>query len=322
MATATTARQLSGATLPASGARAIAPRPAVSRPACHAAAASLRRPAAPAARPERRSAALAVTANAAVAIEARPTTSVTFKTVRKLQFGQVLKIVGTGKELGSWDCARAPAMKWGEGDKWTLTMELPTGKHEFKVAVAQGDSLVHYEDGPNRTLQVPEATPGEKHRAFTVNCEWGSLASWLETLLPEDELPSPSGSTSMGSISSWNSNSSSAPRKDWTLPHSGSPQPATWQGGSSGHSADALQAEVNELRRQLAARNEEAAAFSRACDQLRAERDHIAHQLSLAQQQLATANEEKAVLAAAAAKSERNIQLLRQVGQLLNSMHD
>ncbi len=24
-------------------------------------------------------------------------------------------------------------MKWGEGDKWTLTMELPTGKHEFKV---------------------------------------------------------------------------------------------------------------------------------------------------------------------------------------------
>ncbi len=149
--------------------------------------------------------------------------------------------------------------------------------NSVQVAVAQGDSLVHYEDGPNRTLQVgvnafccskwgalllhscraegpacclpagclpargwlqhltptgrlstghqplpaacnhgsqvPEATPGEKHRAFTVNCEWGSLASWLETLLPEDELPSPSGSTSVGSISSWNSNSSSAPRK-------------------------------------------------------------------------------------------------------------
>ena len=47
-------------------------------------------------------AAVAITANAAVATEARPTTSVTFKTVRKLQFGQVLKVVGTGKELGSW----------------------------------------------------------------------------------------------------------------------------------------------------------------------------------------------------------------------------
>lgn len=106
-------------------------------------------------------------------------------------------------------------MKWSEGDRWTLTMDLPPGKHEFKVggcwagwrvlaeadeamwqlhrhcawmagsgsfvallhwtvglplhngshltaapmsllqvAVAQGDSLVHYEDGPNRTLQV------------------------------------------------------------------------------------------------------------------------------------------------------------------------
>lgn len=265
-----------------------------------------------------------MTANAAVAVEARPTTSVTFKTVRKLQFGQVLKIVGTGKELGSWDCARAPAMKWSEGDRWTLTMDLPPGKHEFKVAVAQGDSLVHYEDGPNRTLQVPEATPGEKHRAFTVNCEWGSLASWLETLLPEDELPSASSSGHGSTTSSWSAlgSSSSTVRKDWTLPPSGSPQPASWQGGSSGQSVEALQAEVSELRRQLAARSEEASAFSRACDQLRAERDHIAHQLSLAQQQLVTANEEKAVLAAAAAKSERNIQLLRQVGQLLNSMHE
>jgi hypothetical protein len=288
------------------------------------------RAAAAATRPARRSIAAAAAAiNAAVAVEARPTTSVTFKTVRKLQFGQVLKIVGTGKELGSWDCARAPAMKWGEGDRWTLTMDLPAGKHEFKVAVAQGDSLVHYEDGPNRTLQVPEPTPGEKHRAFTVNCEWGSLASWLETLLPEDEAPGASGSSTLGSSTSWNGvGSSSAVRKDWTLPHSGTPQSASWQGGSSGHSAhsghsaDALQHEVNELRRQLAARSEEASAFSRACDQLRAERDHIAHQLSLAQQQLVTANEEKAVLAAAAAKSERNIQLLRQVGQLLNSMHE
>lgn len=114
------------------------------------------------------------------------------------------------------------------------------------------------------------------------------------------------------------------PAADWTLPHSGGPQhAASWNGtSSSGHSVEALQSEVSELRRQLAARSEEADAFSRACDQLRAERDHIAHQLSLAQQQLATANQEKAVLAAAAAKSERNIQLLRQVGQLLNSMHD
>lgn len=61
---------------------------------------------------------------------------------------------------------------------------------------------------------MPEATPGEKHRAFTVNCEWGSLASWLETLLPEDELPSAS-SSGHGTTSSWSAlgSSSSTVRK-------------------------------------------------------------------------------------------------------------
>lgn len=112
-------------------------------------------------------------------------------------------------------------------------------------------------------------------------------------------------------------------RADWTH-HSngnGNGHANGWH-ASGGQSVEALQAEVADLRRQLAARGEEAAAFSRACDQLRAERDSLAHQLSLAQQQLAAANEEKAVLAAAAAKSERNIHLLRQVGQLLSSMHE
>ena len=113
------------------------------------------------------------------------------------------------------------------------------------------------------------------------------------------------------------------PRADWNNGHNGNGHTSGWHSNSGiGQSAEALRAEVSDLRRQLAARGEEAAAFSRACDQLRAERDSIAHQLSLAQQQLAAANEEKAVLAAAAAKSERNIQLLRQVGQLLSSMHE
>lgn len=93
---------------------------------------------------------------------------------------------------------------------------------------------------------------------------------------------------------------------------------------SSNHdgSAEALRNEVAELRRQLAARSEEAAAFSRACEQLRGERDAIAQQLSSAQQQLSSCQDEKSRLAAAAAKSEKNIALLRQVGQLLSNMHD
>ena len=46
----------------------------------------------------------------------------------------MLKVVGGAPELGGWDCGRAPAMAWGSGDAWELTLELPEGRHEFKVA--------------------------------------------------------------------------------------------------------------------------------------------------------------------------------------------
>lgn len=31
------------------------------------------------------------------------------------------------------DHKKAPVMKWGEGDRWTLQLELPVGDYEFKV---------------------------------------------------------------------------------------------------------------------------------------------------------------------------------------------
>lgn len=57
-----------------------------------------------------------------------------------------------------------------------------------QVAIANGDRLVSYEDGPNRTLSVPEADAAA-HKAYSVNCEWGSVKSWLESLLPGDMKP-------------------------------------------------------------------------------------------------------------------------------------
>lgn len=139
-----------------------------------------------------------------------PAVSVTFRTVRKLAFGEVLRVVGSEKALGNWDCAKAPKMEWSAGDRWTLTLDLGPGNYEFKVrgvggsgrmdrisrilvdvatdglatrvpgaparasrqrqrllalpcnltpsppqvAIANGDRLVAYEDGPNRTLAV------------------------------------------------------------------------------------------------------------------------------------------------------------------------
>ena len=41
---------------------------------------------------------------------------------------------------------------------------------------------------------MPEAD-AQANKAFTVNCEWGSVASWLETLLPEDARKQHTNST-------------------------------------------------------------------------------------------------------------------------------
>lgn len=101
-------------------------------------------------------------------------------------------MVGSAPQLGDWDCDKAPAMKWSEGDQWLLSLDLPAGSHEFKlVAVAppagEGAGLyANWEAGPNRTLKVP-AVEASTHGAFTVVCEWGNTASSMETL-PSEEL--------------------------------------------------------------------------------------------------------------------------------------
>jgi hypothetical protein len=51
-------------------------------------------------------------------------------------------------------------MTWSEGDTWTLTLDLPAGKHEFKVASAPAkgnNSDGVWEDGPNRSVQAGRA---------------------------------------------------------------------------------------------------------------------------------------------------------------------
>ena len=53
-------------------------------------------------------------------------------------------------------------MSWSEGDTWTLTLDLPAGKHEFKVASAPAKGNTSdgvWEDGPNRSVQASRAGP-------------------------------------------------------------------------------------------------------------------------------------------------------------------
>lgn len=73
-----------------------------------------------------------------------------------VNFGDFLKVVGSGEELGEWAAPGAPRMTWSEGDLWTLVMPLPPGEYEFKVVVQQRGGGLLWEGGGNRALLVPE----------------------------------------------------------------------------------------------------------------------------------------------------------------------
>ncbi len=47
-------------------------------------------------------------------------------------------------------------MTWVEGDYWLLTLDLPAGEHEFKVAAATNGGGCHadWESGGNRVVQA------------------------------------------------------------------------------------------------------------------------------------------------------------------------
>ncbi|KAK2077666.1 hypothetical protein QBZ16_004512 [Prototheca wickerhamii] len=74
-----------------------------------------------------------------------------------VKFGETLKLSGGAPELGEWDLARAPEFKWSEGDLWTLELELPAGKHEYKLVIHEpAEDVAWWELGKNRELSVEE----------------------------------------------------------------------------------------------------------------------------------------------------------------------
>ena len=52
----------------------------------------------------------------------------------QLNYGEVHKIVGGHPALGNWDPNAAPAMRWNDGDVWTLDFETEADQGlDFKV---------------------------------------------------------------------------------------------------------------------------------------------------------------------------------------------
>lgn len=75
---------------------------------------------------------------------------------RRVEFGQCLKVVGSGPVLGDWNPGVAPCMEWSQGDGWsTKALRLTPGRYEFKfVVVSDTNDVLMWEQGPNKVLTI------------------------------------------------------------------------------------------------------------------------------------------------------------------------
>ncbi|GMH35295.1 hypothetical protein BSKO_03163 [Bryopsis sp. KO-2023] len=113
------------------------------------------------------------------------TTTVKFKCLAAVEFGESMKIVGGGVALGNWDLTKSPTMKWGEGDVWTATVDLPPGKYELKCVKIRGDGAADWEPGKNRIVEVTEEDAAQG--ILTVDCRFLEAENTVVRSLDESD---------------------------------------------------------------------------------------------------------------------------------------
>ncbi|KAF8056234.1 CAF1-7 [Scenedesmus sp. PABB004] len=86
-------------------------------------------------------------------------TSVRFNIRVKVDFGQVLLVVGSCASLGSWNTDAAVRLNWQEGHVWEASVELPAGEAvDYKYVVRNADGTMdRWQPGENLRMDVPVA---------------------------------------------------------------------------------------------------------------------------------------------------------------------
>lgn len=87
---------------------------------------------------------------------------VSFRLPYRCNFGQNLRLVGSGAPLGDWDVSRSAAMTWSDGDVWKAELELQLGRDsaiEYKYVVVSEDGwCANWKPGANIMLLLPEVS--------------------------------------------------------------------------------------------------------------------------------------------------------------------
>lgn len=117
-------------------------------------------------------------------LDSEPSTSIAFNIHYATAFGEMVKIVGKGPELGDWNVDQAVALKWTEGDLWRAKLPLTSTSYEYKFVVVNTTTKhIQWEDGPNRHLDLSDCPP-------ELSLEWNSLAGSSQRKEQEPEISS------------------------------------------------------------------------------------------------------------------------------------
>ena len=82
---------------------------------------------------------------------------VKFQVQYRTEVGETLKVVGSSAELGAWDVASAPALKWQSDDGiWSCDLSLPCGQiYEYKYVICNDNGVaLQWQQGNNALLAV------------------------------------------------------------------------------------------------------------------------------------------------------------------------
>ncbi|EFJ51639.1 hypothetical protein VOLCADRAFT_103274 [Volvox carteri f. nagariensis] len=117
--------------------------------------------------------------------------TVTIKVPYRVNYGEVLRVVGSGKVLGDWSADRGLQLIWTEGDVWTVQVPISAGHYEFKCVVYNQatKSVARWEDGGNRILDITRELG-----TWDVSCQWGATAGMTSTFIPKPQPPLPAAS--------------------------------------------------------------------------------------------------------------------------------
>lgn len=95
-------------------------------------------------------------------------------------WGERIAVTGSCPELGSWDLRTSPLMTYGEGDIWSLALELPPDlpEFEYKYVLKTDEGRVMWEAGENRRFSLLEdaGDPARRADVFELRDSWRDLS--------------------------------------------------------------------------------------------------------------------------------------------------